>query len=111
MLIAAIVGRLGRAMIGMTIGVFVLVFLQPLFAAPDLDPRWLRSLHVLNALFIAALGFDLVRRGLIRPSKPWRRRRTGVVHPSTRRTDHAPACLGASSSRRGRPTGADREDA
>ena len=63
MLIAAIVGRLGRTMIGMTIGVFVLVFLQPLFAAPDLDPRWLRSLHVLNALFIAALGFDLVRRG------------------------------------------------
>ena len=41
--------------IGMTIGVFVLVFLQPLFAAPDLDPQWLRSLHVLNALFIAGL--------------------------------------------------------
>ena len=62
MLIAAIVGRMGRMVIGMTIGVFVLVFLQPLFAAPDLDPQWLRSLHVLNALFIAGLGYDLVRR-------------------------------------------------
>jgi hypothetical protein len=62
MLIAAIVGRMGRAVIGLTIGVFVLVFLQPLFAAPDLEPQWLRSLHVLNALFIAGLGYDLVRR-------------------------------------------------
>ena len=62
MLIAAIVGRMGRAVIGMTIGVFVLVFLQPLFAAPDLDPQWLRSLHVLNALLIAGVGYDLARR-------------------------------------------------
>ena len=63
MLIAAIVGRMGRTVIGMTIGVFVLVFLQPLFAAPDLEPQWLRSLHVLNALFIAGVGYDLSRRG------------------------------------------------
>ena len=62
MLIAAIVGRMGRTVIGMTIGVFVLVFLQPLFAAPDLEPQWLRSLHVLNALLIAGLGYDLARR-------------------------------------------------
>ncbi len=63
MLIAAIVGRMGRMgrrVIGTTIAVFVLVFLQPLFAAQDLEPQWLRSLHVLNALFIAALGYDLV---------------------------------------------------
>ena len=62
MLIAAIVGRMGRTVIGMTIGVFVLVFLQPLFAAPDLEPQWLRSLYVLNALLIAGLGYDLARR-------------------------------------------------
>ena len=56
----------------MTIGVFVLVFLQPLFAAPDLDPRWLRSLHVLNALFIAGLGYDLARRAtsVVRDAHP-----------------------------------------
>ena len=72
MLIAAIVGRMGRTVIGMTIGAFVLVFLQPLFAAPDLDPQWLRSLHVLNALFIAGLAYDLVRRAssISRDSQP-----------------------------------------
>jgi hypothetical protein len=63
MLIAAAVGRMGRVVIGASLGLFLLVFLQPLFAAPDLDPRWLRSLHVLNALFIFALGYYLARRG------------------------------------------------
>jgi hypothetical protein len=63
MLIAAIVGRMGRTVIGATVALFVLVFLQPLFADPGLDPRWLRSLHVLNALFIFALGYHLAQRG------------------------------------------------
>jgi hypothetical protein len=63
MFIAAIVGRMGRTVIGLTGALFLLVFLQALFAAPDLDPRWLRSLHVLNALFIFALGFHLAQRG------------------------------------------------
>jgi Family of unknown function (DUF6220) len=64
MLIAAVVGRMGRVVIGTTVGLFLLVFLQPLFAAPDLDPPWLRSLHVLNALFILAVGYYLARRGM-----------------------------------------------
>jgi hypothetical protein len=63
MFITAIVGRMGRTVIGLTGALFLLVFLQALFAAPDLDPRWLRSLHVLNALFIFALGFHLAQRG------------------------------------------------
>lgn len=63
MLVAAIVGRMGRIVIGLTIVLFVLVFLQPLFAAADLDPRWLRSIHVLNALVIGLLGFYLAQRG------------------------------------------------
>ena len=63
MLIAAIAGRMGRTVIGLTIALFVLVFLQPLFAAADLDPPWLRSLHVLNALIIAMVGFYLAQRG------------------------------------------------
>ena len=63
MLIAAIVGRMGRTVIGATVALFVLVFLQPLFADPGLDPRWLRSLHVLNAVFIFALGYHLAQRG------------------------------------------------
>jgi hypothetical protein len=63
MLIAAIVGRMGRTVLIPTVVLFLLVFLQPLFADPELDPRWLRSLHVLNALFIAVLGYRLAQRG------------------------------------------------
>jgi Family of unknown function (DUF6220) len=62
MLIVAIVGRMGWTVIGPTIVLFALVFLQPLFAAPDLHPRWLRSFHVLNALLIALLGYYLALR-------------------------------------------------
>lgn len=63
MLIAAIVGRMGRTVLALTVVLFLLVFLQPLFVDPELDPRWLRSLHVLNALFIFALGYHLAQRG------------------------------------------------
>jgi hypothetical protein len=63
MFLAAIVGRMGRTVIGLTVVLFLLVFLQPLFVDPELDPRWLRSLHVLNALFIFALGHHLAQRG------------------------------------------------
>jgi len=62
MLVAAIVCRMGRSVIELPVLLFVLVFLQPLFADPELDPRWLRSLHVLNALFILVLGVYLARR-------------------------------------------------
>jgi hypothetical protein len=61
MLVAAIVGRMGRSVIGLTVLLFLLVFLQPLFADPELNPQWLRSLHVLNALFILVLGLHLAR--------------------------------------------------
>ncbi|MGZ5349235.1 MAG: DUF6220 domain-containing protein, partial [Actinomycetota bacterium] len=47
MLIAAIVGRMGRNVLALTGVLFLLVFVQPLFADAQLDPRWLRSLHVL----------------------------------------------------------------
>jgi uncharacterized protein DUF6220 len=62
MLIAALVGRMGRTVVALTVLLFLLVFVQPLFADPQLDPRWLRSLHVLNALFIFALGHHLAQR-------------------------------------------------
>ena len=41
MFIAAIVGRMGRTVLGLTAALFLLVFLQPLFADPELHPRWL----------------------------------------------------------------------
>lgn len=63
LIVATIVGRMGRTVIGLTVLLLLLVFVQPLFADPALDPRWLRSLHVLNALFIFALGSYLAERG------------------------------------------------
>lgn len=63
MLVAAIVGRMGRTIIALTVGLILLVFLQALFADPQLDPRWLRALHVLDALLIFALGYHLAQRG------------------------------------------------
>jgi hypothetical protein len=62
MFAAAIVGRMGRRVIGLTAVVFVLVFLQPLLADPGINPEWIRSLHVLNALFIFALGLHLAQQ-------------------------------------------------
>jgi hypothetical protein len=62
MLIAAIVGRMGRTVIALTVGLFLLVFVQPIFTDAELDPRWLRALHVVNALFIFALGHHLAQR-------------------------------------------------
>jgi hypothetical protein len=63
MFIAAIIGRMGRTVLSLTGALFLLVFVQAVFADPELDPQWLRSLHVLNALFIFALGFHLAQRG------------------------------------------------
>src|SRR5919201_1322425 len=63
MVIAAIVGRMGRTVLILTGALFLLVFVQPFFADPELDPQWLRSFHVLNALFISALGIHLIQRG------------------------------------------------
>jgi Family of unknown function (DUF6220) len=62
MFITALVGRMGRTVFGLTAALFLLIFLQPLFADTELDPRWLRSLHVVNALFIFTLGFHLAQR-------------------------------------------------
>jgi len=62
MFTAALIGRMGRTVISLTVALFLLVFLQPLFADPEIDPVWLRSLHVLNALFIFALGQYLAQR-------------------------------------------------
>ena len=39
MLIAAIVGRMGRTVIALTVALFLLVFVQPLFADAQLQPQ------------------------------------------------------------------------
>ena len=68
MLILAVVGRMGRAVIGMTVLMFVLVFIQPIFSDEEMDPQWIRALHVLNGLFIFILGYHIAQR----VGMPWR---------------------------------------
>lgn len=62
MFVAALVGKMGKTLIGMTVLLFVLVFIQPIFADEEMDPQWIRSLHVLNALFIFMLGYHIAQR-------------------------------------------------
>ena len=61
MFVAALLGRMGGRIIGSTAALFALVFIQPIFTQQSLNPRWLRSLHVVNALFITVLGLHLTR--------------------------------------------------
>ena len=62
MFVAAIVGKMGRMYIGMTVVLFLLVFFQVLWADPEFDPEVLRSLHVFNAFLIAGLTQHLAMR-------------------------------------------------
>jgi hypothetical protein len=62
MLVASIAGKMGKVIIGMTVLLFILVFIQPFFTDEELDPQWIRSLHVLNALFIFMLGYHIAQR-------------------------------------------------
>ncbi len=57
----AFVGRMGRVIIGGSAVLFLLVLLQSLWADDDLDPEALRSLHVLAALAIFAVGHYLAQ--------------------------------------------------
>ena len=58
MFVVAIIGKMGRKMIGLTFLLFALVFIQPIFVEEDLDGV-IRALHVPMALIIAALGHHL----------------------------------------------------
>jgi hypothetical protein len=66
MIVAALVGRMGRTTVALSVALFLLVFLQPVFASVELRPTWLRSLHVLNALLIAVVGYQLAQRARMR---------------------------------------------
>jgi hypothetical protein len=59
---AAIWAKMGRVTITIIVVLFVLVVIQSFFADEGLDPQWLRSLHVLNGLFIAAVGYHIAQR-------------------------------------------------
>jgi len=62
LLLLAVIGHLGRLLIGLSVVLFLLVFFQSLWANEDLDPMALRSLHVLGGLAIFVLGHYLAQQ-------------------------------------------------
>jgi hypothetical protein len=67
-LVAALIGRLGRRRVLPSLALPVLVFLQFIFAGGG--PAWFRAFHVLNAFVIAGIAGS--QTGLV-----WAERRTG----------------------------------
>jgi hypothetical protein len=71
LLILAAVGRLGRPLVPMTAGLFVLMFIQGILAGVGEDTQVVGALHVLNALVLVGLVFHLfqaVRDGVPEPA-------------------------------------------
>jgi hypothetical protein len=62
MLIAGTAGKAGVPYVGLTVVLLVLVFIQSLWADEGLDPQWLRSFHIFDALLIFGLGHYLAQR-------------------------------------------------
>jgi len=60
--ILAAIGRLERPIIPMTVVLLILTALQMLWAGEDLDPIWLRSLHVFGAFLIVGLSLNLATK-------------------------------------------------
>jgi hypothetical protein len=62
MLILAAVGKLGRPLLPMTGGLFVLMFIQGILAGVGEDTQIVGAFHVLNALLIVGLVYHLFER-------------------------------------------------
>ena len=59
MIVMAVVGKMGKKLIGMTVALLVLIFIQPIWAALETDSEWINAIHVPFALVIAALGYHV----------------------------------------------------
>jgi hypothetical protein len=66
MILAAIIGKMGKKLIGMTVGLLVLVFIQPIWASdPDSGETWLHAIHVPWALAIAFLAYHIMKAAMV----------------------------------------------
>ncbi len=59
MFLVALIGKLGKKIILWTVALFVLIFIQPIWALPDIEPQWLRAIHIPFALLIAGFGHHI----------------------------------------------------
>ncbi len=65
MIVVAIIGKMGKKLIGMSVGLFVMVFIQPVWASIDTDSTWVHAIHVPFALAIAFLGYHLMKAAMV----------------------------------------------
>jgi hypothetical protein len=65
MIVVAVIGKLEKKIIGMTVGLFVLVVIQPQWASIDTDKTWIHAIHVPFALAIAFLGYHLAKAATV----------------------------------------------
>jgi Family of unknown function (DUF6220) len=64
MIVLAFMGKMNRAVIGMSVALLVLVILQSAWVSSE-GRSWIRAIHPTMALFIFGLGIDLMRRGFV----------------------------------------------
>ena len=78
LLVLSILGGMGRTVIVRSVVLVVVVFLEASAASEELDPKWLRSLHVPGAMLVAFLLSEAARRA----GMPWRARSPEVAVPT-----------------------------
>jgi hypothetical protein len=64
MIVVALIGKSSKKLIGMSVGLFVLVLIQPMWASVDTDSTWVHAIHVPFALAIAFLGYHLMKAAI-----------------------------------------------
>jgi hypothetical protein len=65
MILVAIIGKMGKKLIGMTVGLLVMVFIQPIWASVSTDETWVHAIHVPFALAIAFLGYHIMKAAMV----------------------------------------------
>ena len=66
----ALASKADKVTIGMTVVLFLLVFLQPIWTDGGVDPKWLNAFHVFDALLIFILSFHIALHRADRAAMP-----------------------------------------
>lgn len=64
MIIVAALGKMGKKIIGMSIGLLILVGIQPVWVTVDTEETWVHAIHVPFALAIAFLAHHIMRAAM-----------------------------------------------
>ncbi len=98
--VLAIAGGMGRTAIVRNVILVALVFLEASLGSSDLNPRWLRSFHVVGAMAVGLALSEAARRA----GMPWRQRAPGPMSTPSISGDSGPALTPESGLRTTSPT-------